>query len=99
MGFKSQEYACEGCGHRVTDLIERGEPVPALDCSECGHAMVATFGAPAVLNHTYRSGNRRFDGLRQDMKLRKEISDAKQRGDMDSARRAQKERKKLNKGE
>lgn len=99
MGWKSQDYLCESCGRADIELIERNEPVPELKCGSCGSTMVAVWGAPAVLNHTLPAGTKRFDALRADVKMRKELSDAKQRGDMDSAKRISSERKKLNRGD
>lgn len=86
-------YKCEDCGvfSELKPVDERAEAV----CPECGAVSKKTFEGMsfAVMNNAYLDGNRRFDDIRTSQRLKREKARARERGDLETERKVNKELK------
>lgn len=92
MGFKSQEFECPDCKTQINELIERNEPVPEIYCVDCQVVMPAVMSAPMIMQAAYPDGTKRFDGLRESMKLKRAAAKARREGNFGLAAEIKKEK-------
>jgi putative FmdB family regulatory protein len=86
----THDYLCETCGERSDHLVERGEVPDHVACPVCGAQAVRVPGGH-VTTASYVDGSGRFDHLREQGKLRRELRKAVRRHDFKEAARIQRE--------
>jgi len=94
--YKSYDYRCGLCDHRVTELFRREEQPDTLDCENCGEPdiMRQALAAPMVLKASYPDGHKRgekWQMTKAAAALQQEAARAKKRKDFKEAAKLNKE--------
>ena len=95
MGYRYHDYQCEACGYNDLVMLERDDNPEPQPCPRCEGMMLRIFGAPMVLNNSYRDGTKRFDHLREKQRLTKAKVEAETSGSWEEVKRIKREKDKL----
>jgi hypothetical protein len=95
MALVSELMKCEECGHIAGDLIDRSKRDELHECQSCKQITAKrTFSVPHINTSdsaTIMAPTKRFDGLRKQQMLKKEKAEARERRDVVSEKKINKE--------
>lgn len=99
MAYESMLLGCIQCGHRHEELIDRAHRDEWMTCPACGEqSMRRMLAAPNVRTRTSASfidGTKRFTGIKEMEKLKRERSRLKLTNDKESLKKVKQEINKL----
>lgn len=88
--FITRDHRCTDCGELTIMLHEREAELEWVPCEHCGGPAQKTISA-AITKASLVDGNGRFDGIRRQRKLERELQKAKRTGKKDDAARLKRE--------
>ncbi len=74
-------YRCPDCQSDYEEVRLIADRDDDADCEQCSRPCERLLAAPAVMNHSYPDGTKRFDNLRQTRRLMKAISRERNKAD------------------
>ena len=96
MAWITYDYRCSECGLTEPHMVDKDNVPELTTCNECAGVAARILSIGTVMRSIIPSGTtKRFDGLREQSRLRKEERKARRSGDKKTLVKIAQERKKL----